>query len=467
MRAAKRLLLVAAAASVLAACASAPPYVAPAVAVPTAFKETGPWTPAAPADAQARGEWWRVYGDPVLDDLEARAAKANPSLAAAVAAHDQAEALAAQARGGLFPSLDGAALASRQRRSDNAPLRNGGVDEYSTRQATVTASYEVDLWGRVRDQVAAGAAQAQASAADLESVRLSLQAELADSYLALRGLDAQTQLLTDTVTAYQRALDLTQIRHSGGAATGLDVGRAQTQLATAKAQLTDTTAQRALYEHAIAALVGETASSFGLPAAQVTFDQPRVPVGVPSVLLQRRPDIAAAERRAAAANAQIGVAQAARFPALTIAGQAGWQSAGGVDLFGAPNALWLLAPQIAGSIFDGGRRKAGVEAAKAAHAQAAENYRGVVLAAFRNVEDQLALANRLADEAKDQDDAVTSAKRTEDLAMIRYRQGAANYLDVVVAQTAALQAERAALVLGTRRLQASVDLVRALGGAAS
>ncbi len=186
---------------------------------------------------------------------------------------------------------------------------------------------------------------------------------------------------------------------------------------------------------------------------------------MPSTILQRRPDIAAAERRAAAANAQIGVAQAARFPALTIAGQAGWQSAGGVDLFDAPNALWLLAPQIAGSIFDGGRRKAGVEAAKAAHAQAAANYRGVVLAAFRNVEDQLALANRLADEAKDQDDAVDSAKRTENLALIRYRQGATNYLDVVTAQAAALQAERSALALDTRRLQASVDLVRALGGA--
>jgi multidrug efflux system outer membrane protein len=451
--------------AMLGACSMAPPYAPPTVAVAPAFKETGPWTPAAPeAEAQARGDWWTVYGDPTLNDLEVRAAQANPSLAAAMAAYDQARALATQARGGLFPSIDGSATGVRQRRSDNAPLRNGGPDDYSTRQVGVTASYEIDLWGRVRNLVAASGAQAQASAADLESVRLSLQAELADDYLSLRGLDAQGKLLVDTADAYDKALRLTQIRHDGGAATGLDVGRAQTQLSTAKAQISDIAAQRALYEHAIAALVGESASSFNLPSAQITFTQPRVPVGVPSTLLQRRPDIAAAERRAAAANAQIGVAQAARFPALTIAGQAGWQSAGGVDLFEAPNALWLLAPQIAGSIFDGGRRKAGVEAAKAAHAQAAENYRGVVLAAFRNVEDQLALANRLADQAKDQDDAVASAKRTEDLAMIRYRQGAATYLDVVTAQTAALTAERASLVLQTRRLQASVDLVRALGG---
>jgi multidrug efflux system outer membrane protein len=449
----------------LGACSMAPVYAPPTVAVAPAFKDTGPWTPATPeAEAQTRGVWWAVYGDPTLNDLEARAAKANPSLAAAAAAYDQAAALASQARGGLLPLVDGSATTIRQRRSDNAPLRNGGPDAYSTRQVGVTASYEFDLWGRVHNLVAASGTQAQASAADLESVRLSLQAELADDYLTLRSLDAQQKLLVDSVAAYDRALQLTQIRHDGGAATGLDVGRAQTQLFSAKAQISDIAAQRALYEHAIAALVGESASSFSLPPAQITFTQPRIPIGVPSTLLQRRPDIAAAERRAAAANAQIGVAQAARFPALTLGGSAGWQSAGGVDLLTSPNTYWMIAPQLMGSIFDGGRRKAGVEAARAQFDQAAANYRAVVLTAFRNVEDQLALANRLADEADDQDAAVQAAKRTEVLAMIRYRQGAATYLDVVTAQTAALQAERAALVLDARRLRASVDLIRALGG---
>lgn len=451
--------------AVLAGCSMAPPYAPPQITPPAAYKEIGPWTPAAPdAAAQPRGDWWSVYGDATLNDLEARAAVANPGLAAAAAAYAQARAYAVQARAGLFPEFNGAASGYRDRRSDNTPLRVGGPDEYSNITAGVSLAYEIDLWGRVRNLVAASGDQAQASKDDLEAVRLSLQAELADDYLALRGLDAQEKLLVDTVAAYQRALELTEIRHTGGAATALDVGRAQTQLSTAKAQVSDVAAQRALYEHAIAALVGEPASSFSLPAQQIAFPQPHVPVSAPSVLLQRRPDIAAAERRAAAANAQIGVAQAARFPALTLSGSAGWQSAGGVALLSAPNTFWMVGPQLAGAIFDAGKRKAGVVAARAAFDQAGQNYRGVVLAAFRGVEDQLALSNKLADEAKDQDDAVTAAKRTEALAMTRYKQGAATYLDVVTAQTAALTAERAALALQTRRLQASVDLVRALGG---
>jgi NodT family efflux transporter outer membrane factor (OMF) lipoprotein len=265
--------------------------------------------------------------------------------------------------------------------------------------------------------------------------------------------------------AYARALDLTQILHQGGNATGLDVARAQTQLSTAKAQITDLGAQRALMEHAIAVLVGESASTFSISPVDAALPQPRVAVSAPSVLLQRRPDIAAAERRAAAANADIGVARAALFPTLTLDGSGGWQSAGGLNLLQAPNTFWLVGPQLLGPIFDGGRRRAGVAASRAAFDLASANYRGVVLNAFRDVEDQMALANRLAAEAQDQTAAVTAAQRSVDLANIRYRQGVATYLDVVIAQTAALTAEQGSIQLTTRRLQASVGLTRALGGA--
>jgi multidrug efflux system outer membrane protein len=460
-----RLLLTAALAAVLGGCSLAPAYSPPATPIAAAYKEQGPWTPAAPADAQPRGRWWAMFSDPVLDDLEARAEKANPTLAAAVAAYDQARALAAQARAGLVPEIDGAGLSTRQRRSDNQPLRVGGPNQYTTNQLGVSVAYEIDLWGRLRN-IARGAGQrAQASEADMRSARLSLQADLADDYLTLRGLDSQLRLLRTTVEAYARALELTRILHNGGNATGLDVARAQTQLSTAKAQLTDTVAQRALLEHAIAALVGESASNFNLAPVDRALPQPTVAVSAPSVLLQRRPDIAAAERRAAAANADVGVARAALFPALTLDGSAGWQTAGGINLLQAPNTFWMIGPQLVGAIFDGGRRKAGVRASRAAFDEASANYRGVVLDAFRDVEDQMALANRLAEEAKDQTDAVTAARRTEELADIRYRQGVATYLDVVTAQTAALTAEQAAIQLTTRRLQASVDLTRALGGA--
>jgi NodT family efflux transporter outer membrane factor (OMF) lipoprotein len=460
-----RLLLTAALAAILGGCSLAPPYSPPATPIAAAYKEQGPWTPAAPADAQARGQWWAMFSDPVLDDLEARAEKANPTLAAAVAAYDQARALAAQARAGLVPEIDGAGLATRQRRSDHQPLRVGGPNQYTTNQLGVSVAYEIDLWGRLRN-IARGAGQrAQASEADMRSARLSLQADLADDYLTLRGLDSQLRLLRTTVEAYSRALELTQTLHNGGNATGLDVARAQTQLSTAKAQLTDTVAQRALLEHAIAALVGESASNFNLVPADRALPQPTVAVSAPSVLLQRRPDIAAAERRAAAANADVGVARAALFPALNLDGSAGWQTAGGINLLQAPNTFWMIGPQLVGAIFDGGRRKAGVRASRAAFDEASANYRGVVLDAFRDVEDQMALANRLAEEAKDQTDAVTAARRTEELANIRYRQGVATYLDVVTAQTAALSAEQASIQLTTRRLQASVNLTRALGGA--
>jgi len=448
----------------------APAYERQAIAVPEDFKEAGPWTPAAPSEAVPRGAWWTAFGDPDLDRLEAQAAEANPTLAAATAAYAQARALAAQAQAGLLPDIGGAALATRQRRSDNAPLRNSngnaptGADEYSNRSLGAAIAWEIDLWGRLRNLAAVAGANSQASAADLESVRLSLQAELANSYMLLRGLDAQHALLTDTVEAFRRAQDLTDARHTGGASSGLDLGRARTQLSTARAQLKDVEAQRALYEHAIAALTGQAASSFSLPPKVVALAQPRLPVGQPSTLLERRPDIAAAERRAAAANAQIGVARAARFPSLTLNAQAGWQSAGGIDLISAPNAVWLVGPQLAGSLFDFGRRASTVRATQAAFDQASANYRAVVLAALRGVEDQMALANRLAEEAVDQDAAVAAARDTERLALIRYREGAANYLEVVTAQTARLTAERAALTLTTRRLQASVDLVRQLGG---
>jgi NodT family efflux transporter outer membrane factor (OMF) lipoprotein len=449
----------------LAGCSLAPAYTPPATPIAPVFKEQGPWTPAQPADAQPRGRWWAMFADPVLDDLEARAETANPTLAAAVAAYDQARALAAQARAGLVPELDGGALANRQARSDKAPLRVGGPDAYSTQQVGASLAYEIDLWGRLRNLARGAGERAQASEADLRSARLSLQAELADDYLTLRGLDAQVRLLDATVAAYERALSLTQTLHNGGAATGLDVARAETQLSSARAQRTEVGAQRALIEHAIAALVGESASRFTLAASDKALPTPAVAVSAPSVLLQRRPDIAAAERRAAAANADIGVARAALFPALTLNGTAGWQDAGAGQLLSAPNTFWLLGGQLAGAIFDGGRRAAGVRASKAAFEQAGANYRAVVLAAFRDVEDQMALANRLAVEAQDADAAVTAARRTEELADVRYRRGVATYLDVVTAQTAALTAEQTAIQLQTRRLQAAVNLTRALGGA--
>ena len=452
-------------AALVAGCQLAPDYARPSVAVPTAFKEQGPWTEAQPADAAARGPWWTSFHDPVLDGLEAKVESVNPTLAAAVANYDQARAFAAEGASGLYPSVGVLDSNTYNRQSDNRPLRGKDQpNEYAANTFGVGVAYELDFWGRVRNQAAAGAAQAQASAADLATARLSLQASLADDYLNLRGLDAEAQLLASTVVAYGRAYSLTEARHTGGAASALDVDRAATQLASAKAQVSDIAARRALFEHAIASLAGEPASSFSLAPAPGPEAIPAPPAGLPSTLLQRRPDIASAERRAYAANRQIGVARAAFFPTVTLDPQAGFQNTGGQSLLIAPNSFWTLGPQLALTLFDGGQRHAALAASKAAFLAASDGYRATVLTAFQQVEDELALANHFAAEAKDEADAVNAAQATTNLSLIRYREGATSYLEVVTAQTAELQAEQALITLQTQRRLASVDLVRALGG---
>ena len=433
---------------------------------PLAYKESGSWTQAAPGDALPRGPWWRGLRDPTLDRLEVQVPSANPTLQAALSAYDQARALVSQARAAYTPTVTGLDGNTYNRQSQERPLRGANQpNEYADNIIGAEVGYEFDVWGRIRNLVASGEAAAQATAADLADVELALQVELANDYVQMRGLDAQDRLLRNTVAAYQRAYDLTNARHLGGVASGLDVSRAASQLASAKAQINDVAAQRALYEHAIASLIGQPASTFAIaPASAVARVVPEVPAGVPSTLLQRRPDIAAAERRAYAANRQIGVARAAYYPTISLDAQGGWQNTGGNDLLTSPDTFWTIGPQLALTLFDGGRRRAVVAASKAAFQLASANYRTTVLTAFQQVEDQLALANHYAGEEVDETDAVRAARRTTNLSLIRYREGATNYLDVVIAQTAELQAEQTLLALQTRRQAASVNLVRALGG---
>jgi NodT family efflux transporter outer membrane factor (OMF) lipoprotein len=446
-------------------CSLAPKYERPSIPTADTYKETGAWQPATPNDAAQRGDWWTEFHDTQLDALEAQAEKANPDLAAATAHYAGAVAFANEARASLFPEIDAQAYATHNRQSDTRPLRSASQpDEYKDDYVGAQLNYELDFWGRVRNSVAAGADTAQANEADLASARLSLQAELADDYIALRGLDAQAKLLADTVDAYQKALDLTHNRFKGGVASGLDVAHAQTQLDVAHAQATDVRARRALYEHAIARLVGASASSFAIEPAVIDFPLLDTPVSVPSVLLERRPDIAAAERRAAAANANIGVARAAFFPTLSLTATGGFESTGATDWLTAPNTFWALGPKALLTLFDAGKRHAREREAQAQFDEASDRYRATALTAFQQVEDNLALLNLLGDEAKDENAAVVSAQRTLDLALDRYRNGAVNYLEVVESQTSALQARRTALSLHDRQLEASVGLVRALGG---
>ena len=428
-------------------------------------KESGPWVNAQPADDLSRGEWWKLYNDQQLDALEQKLISNSPDLAAAVAHYLQAEAISKQLNAQILPQVIAVAGAQRNDLSDRRPLRNSaGGSYYNDFSVGVQASYEIDLWGRVRDLVASGKATEQAEQANLESLRLSLQAELAQQYIALRGLDQQIALLRDTVVAYSKTLELTTARYDGGIAPRLDVARARTQYETAQSRVEQALAQRALTEHAIAALLGESASAFSITASTDVITIPSIPVGVPSTLLQRRPDIAAAQRRVAAANASVGVAKTVFFPSLTLGGALGFESNSLSTLIAAPSMFWAIGPGALLTLFDSGKRKAQVEQAQSVLDESGAKYRSVVISAFQQVEDNLALLHHYQSAAQSQQSAVAAAKQALDYSSSRYREGASSYLDVTTSQTDALQTQRDLLSLETLRLHASVDLIRALGG---
>jgi NodT family efflux transporter outer membrane factor (OMF) lipoprotein len=456
----------------LAGCDFAPPYHPPTVAVPSAFKEAvvaspvkaGPWRPAQPADAVPRGPWWEVYHNPELDRLEPQVDAGNQTLAQTLAVYNQARAFAREAEAGLYPTVGLGGTISTNKQSAHRPLRSANQPTYfGANTIDAQASYEVDVWGRIRDFVAAGKAAAQANAADLEEVRLSLHAELANDFVTLRGLDEQIQLLNTTVGAYARALTLVQNRFRGDIASGVDVAQAETQLASAKSQISDVMSRRQLLEHAIATLIGQPAPAFSLAASAVPIRQPNIPAGIPSTLLQRRPDIAAAERQAASANQLVGVATAAFYPSFSLNLVGGLQNTG-INLLSLPLSFWSLGPSVSAPIFEGGLLRAELAGAKAAFDSAGASYRATVLNALQEVEDDLALLHWLRQAARDEDTAVAAAQRSVTMALALYRDGAQNYLQVIIAQTAELSAEQTALDLRTRRLQASIGLIRATGG---
>jgi NodT family efflux transporter outer membrane factor (OMF) lipoprotein len=452
-------------------CAVGPRYVRPSVAPPAAYKETPPgeagkdWTTAEPADAARRGVWWSVFGDETLDELEARIDGANEDLKAAEARFLQARALVRSARADYMPQVGAGASITPGAQSGNKPLRSPLAPRtYTDYLVSGDVAYEPDVWGRIGQAVSASRAEAQASAADVEAVRLSLHAECAIDYFALRGLDADKQLLEDTVVADEKALELTQSRHAGGLASGADVAQAQTQLETTRAEAIDVDVQRAQFEHAIAVLTGRPASTFSLARRPLTTPPPPIPPGMPSQLLERRPDIAAAERRVAAANARVGVATAAYYPLVMLTGSGGFEGSTVADWFKGLSAFWMLGPSAAVTIFDGGRRRAISDQARAAYDEAVATYRETVLQAFEEVEDSLVALRVLSDEAGTEAAAVAAAQRSLALATSRYRGGVATYLEVTTAQTAALSGERTAVGILTRRMAASVLLIKAIGG---
>ncbi|RQR70655.1 RND transporter [Burkholderia sp. Bp9012] len=452
----------------LAACSTLPPYSPPTVAVPTHYAgapaaQPG-WQVAAPADAASRGAWWTVFNDADLNALEARVDVSNQTVKKAVADLEQARATVEYQHAGFLPTVTAGVAQSRSRISRNKLGSSLAGKTTPDHQVGVAASWEPDVFGRVRDAVAGAQANADASAADLQAVKLSVTAELATDYFALRSLDTQKQLLDDTVRAYADALKLLQQQFAAGAIDASAVAQAETQLEATRTQDTDIDASRAQLQHAIATLVGENASTFALPARVQAFDVPAIPAGVPSQLLERRPDIAAAERRVAAANAQIGEARAAFFPDLVLSASAGLESGFFAPWLTAPSLFWSLGPQLVGTLFDGGRRSATLRGAHAQYDGEVADYRQTVLGAFQQVEDQLSALDALASEAASQQRATDAADLSLRLTTNRFDAGAVSYLDVVTAQTIALTNRRQADEIAARRMEASVGLLKALGG---
>jgi NodT family efflux transporter outer membrane factor (OMF) lipoprotein len=448
-----------------AGCTVGPKYQRPAAQVPPVYKEVGDWKPAQPNDQNLDGNWWEIFQDSQLNALEAQVNVSNQNLKAAEAQYTQARAQLRYQRADFFPTITAGASATRNRISNHRPasvVANGIT--YNDFQIPFELSYQIDLWGRVRRTVESYRDQAQASAADLAAVNLSMHAQLALDYFQARTLDAEEQLLNSTVRQYEQALQLIENRFAGGLASDLEVEQARTQLETTRAQAVDVGVARAQYEHAVAVLVGKPPASFSLPPLPLTMPPPPIPVGLPSELLERRPDIAAAERQMAAANAQIGVAKAAYYPNISLGATGGFESSAITTLLSGPSILWSAGPSALFTVFDVGRRRAASDQAIAAYDQAVAKYRQTVLTGFQQVEDNVAALRILEHEAQVQNTAVAAAEKYLELANTRYAGGVTSYLEVTTAQSAALSDEVTAVNILGRRMVDAVTLVQALGG---
>jgi len=447
-------------------CTVGPNYVRPPADAPVSYKEMGDWKPAQPSDQFGKGSWWEVYEDPQLNALEAQIDVSNFNLKAQQERFEQARSAIRISKSNYYPEITGGASVTQNRISSNSPLFRTNVSRsnYSDYTIPIDASWEPDLWGRVRRTVEASRSEAQATAADVANVSLSLHAELAMDYFQLRGLDAQEDLLQSTVVAYEKALELTQNRYRAGLASAVDVAQAETQLRTTRAQAIDVGVNRAAFEHAIAVLIGKPPAQFSLPSSPLRSVPPAIPPGLPSDLLERRPDVAASERRMQESNAQIGVAKSAYYPLVTLNGSGGFESGVFTTLLQGPSGLWSVGANASEYIFDAGRRRAVTQQAQSAYRQSIDTYRQTVLGAFQEVEDNLAALRILNDEEVVQQSAVASAEHSLALSINRYKGGIVNYLEVITAQNAALADEVTEVSIQTRRMQASVLLVKAIGG---